>query len=43
MLGPMEALFVVVLAAALLGVGGVALLALLRTRKKMDPIEPEER
>lgn len=39
----MEAFFVVVLAAALLGVGGLALMVLLRTKKKMDPTEPEER
>ncbi len=33
----MEAFFVVVLAAALLAVGAVALLALLRLRRRMDP------
>jgi hypothetical protein len=39
----MEAFFVVVLAAAVLGVGAVALTVLLRMRKKMDPADSQER
>ena len=39
----MEAFFVVVLAAAMLGVGVVALLALLRAKRKMDPPDTQER
>ncbi len=39
----MEAFFVVVLALALLGVGAVALTALLRMKRKMDPNDPQER
>ena len=39
----MEAFFVVVLAAAVLGVGVVALLALLRAKRKMDPPDTQER
>jgi NADH:ubiquinone oxidoreductase subunit K len=43
MLRLMEALFVVVLAAAMLGVGLVALMVLRRMRKKMDPTDFQER
>jgi hypothetical protein len=43
MLESMEAFLVVVLAAALLCVGGVALAVLLRTKEKMDPTDPQER
>jgi hypothetical protein len=39
----MEAVFVVVLAAAVLGVGVVALMVLSRMRKKMDPPDSQER
>jgi NADH:ubiquinone oxidoreductase subunit K len=39
----MEAFFVVVLAAAVLGVGVVALVALSRMRKRMNPTDPQER
>jgi hypothetical protein len=39
----MEAFFVVVLAAAVLGVGVLALLAFLRARRRMDPPDPQER
>jgi hypothetical protein len=39
----MEAFFVVVLAAAVLGVGVLALLALLRAKRKMDPPDTQER
>ena len=39
----MEAFFVVVLAAAVLGVGVVALLVLLRAKRKMDPPDIQER
>ncbi len=39
----MEAFFVVVLAAAVLGVGVMALLAMLRARRKMDPPKKQER
>ena len=39
----MEAFFVVVLAAAVLGVGAVALVALRRLRSKMDPTDSQER
>jgi hypothetical protein len=38
----MEAFFVVVLAAAVLGVGVVALMTLLRLKKKMDPTDSQE-
>ena len=43
MLTSMEAFFVVVLAAALLGVGLVALMTLRRMRKKMNPTDFQER
>ena len=39
----MEAFFVVVIAVAILGVGGVALLALRRLKSHMNPTEPQER
>lgn len=39
----MEAFFVVVLAATMLGVGAVALMVLLRLKKKMDPTDSQER
>jgi len=39
----MEAFFVVVLATAILGVGVVALLVLLRAKRKMDPPDTQER
>jgi len=39
----MEAVFVVVLAAAVLGVGVVALMILSRMRKKMDRPDSQER
>jgi hypothetical protein len=39
----MEAFFVVVVAAAILGVGVVALMVLLRLRRRMDPTDPQER
>lgn len=39
----MEAFFVVVLAASVLAVGVVALLALLRLKRKMDPTDSQER
>jgi len=39
----MEAVYVVVLAAAVLGVGVVALMALSRMRKKMDRPDSQER
>jgi hypothetical protein len=39
----MDAFFVVVLAAAVLGVGVVALIALLRLKSKMDPTDSQER
>jgi hypothetical protein len=39
----MEAFFVVVLAAAMLGVGALAWLALSRARRKMDPPDTQER
>ncbi len=39
----MEAFFVVVVAAAILGVGVVALTVLLRLKRRMDPTDPQER
>lgn len=39
----MEAFFVVVLAATMLAVGGVALMVLLRLKRKMDPADSQER
>ena len=39
----MEAFYVIVLAAAVLGVGAVALMALSRMRKKMDRPDSQER
>ncbi len=39
----MEAFFVVVLAAAVLGVGAIALVALRRLRSNMNPRDPQER
>ena len=39
----MEAFYVVVLAAAVLGVGVLALIVLSRMRKKMDPTDSQER
>ena len=39
----MEAFFVVVVAAAILAVGVVALMALLRLKGRMDPTDPQER
>jgi hypothetical protein len=39
----MEAFFVVVLAATVLGVGALALMVLLRLKKKMDPTDSQER
>ncbi len=39
----MEAFYVVVLAAAVLGVGVLALIALSRMRKKMNPTDSQER
>ena len=39
----MEAFFVVVVAAAILGVGVVALMVLLRLKRTMDPTDPQER
>jgi hypothetical protein len=43
MLKAMEAFFVVVLVAAVLCVGAVAVLVLLRTKAKMDPPDSQER
>ena len=43
MLRSMEAFFVVVLVAALLGVGVVAFMVLLRMKKTMDPTHSQER
>ena len=43
MLTTMEAFFVVVLAAAILGVGLVALLAVRRMKQKMNPTDFQER
>ncbi len=39
----MEAFFVVVLVAAMVAVGVVALMALHRMKNKMDPTDPQER
>jgi hypothetical protein len=39
----METFFVVAIAVAVLGVGAVALVALRRLKKQMDPPEPQER
>ena len=39
----MDAFFVVVLAAAVLGVGVVAVIALLRLKHTMDPTDSQER
>ncbi len=39
----MEAFFVVVVAATILGVGVVALMALLRLKRRMDLTDPQER
>jgi hypothetical protein len=39
----MEAFFVVVLAAAVLGVGVLALIVLSRMRKQMNPTDSQER
>ncbi len=39
----MEAFFVVVLVAAVLVVGGVALVALRRLKHHVDPADPQER
>jgi hypothetical protein len=39
----MEAFFVVVIAVAILGVGGVALVVLRRLKQHMDPVDPQER
>ena len=39
----MEAFFVVVIAVAVLAVGGVALVVLRRLKSHMEPTEPQER
>ena len=39
----MEAFFVLVLAAAMLGVGALALVTLLRMKRTMDPTDSQER
>jgi hypothetical protein len=39
----MEAFFVVVLAAAVLGVGVLALVVLRRMKHRIDPTDPQER
>jgi hypothetical protein len=38
----MEAFFVAVIAVAVLGVGILALVVLLRMKKKIDPADPQE-
>jgi hypothetical protein len=43
MLGSMEAFYVVVLAVAILCVGGLALAVLLRMKRTMSPTDPQER